>query len=133
MTNSANHQRAELIDFHKIDGNIALPMGDREINRTAHAIKAMAHPLRLQLLCILGTMQRLADLLDTPVDRPIVQETTALGAAYLAGMQTGFYPPFESFEKSWSLDKRFTPAMPASERERKYEGWKDAVRRTLSS
>ncbi len=57
MTNSANHQRAELIDFHKLDGNTALPMGDQEINRTAHAIKAMAHPLRLQLLCTLGIQE----------------------------------------------------------------------------
>ena len=57
MTNPANHQRAELVDVPKIEGDVVLPMGDREINRTAHAIKAMAHPLRLQLLCILGTQE----------------------------------------------------------------------------
>ncbi len=79
------------------------------------------------------TMQRLADLLAAPVDRPKVLETTALGAAYLAGLQVGFYPSPPEFAKSWSLDRRFTPAMPAAERERKYAGWQDAVRRTLTT
>ena len=77
-------------------------------------------------------MQRLADILDAPVDRPGVLETTALGAAYLAGMQAGMYPGPEEFSKRWSLERRFTPAMPADCREAKYAGWKDAVRRTLS-
>lgn len=78
------------------------------------------------------TMQRLADLLNAPVDRPHVLETTALGAAYLAGMKAGFYPEPEEFAKSWSLEKRFTPEMPYQERERKYKGWQDAVSRTLT-
>ncbi|MEM7426866.1 MAG: glycerol kinase GlpK [Pseudomonadota bacterium] len=78
------------------------------------------------------TMQRLAGLLDAPVDRPVVMETTALGAAYLAGYQAGFYPPPEEFGKTWSLDRRFTPDMADDERDRKYAGWKDAVERTLS-
>ena len=78
------------------------------------------------------TMQRLADVLDAPVDRPKVLETTALGAAYLAGMHVGFYPPPAEFAVSWSLERRFAPDMGAEERERKYAGWTDAVRRTLS-
>jgi len=78
------------------------------------------------------TMQRLADLLDAPVDRPKVLETTALGAAYLAGMHVGFYPPLDEFAKAWALDRRFSPKMPDDERQRKYAGWKDAVRRTLT-
>ncbi len=78
------------------------------------------------------TMQRLADLLDTAVDRPKVLETTALGAAYLAGMQRGLYPAPAEFAKGWARDKRFSPDMPQDERERKYAGWKDSVRRTLS-
>jgi glycerol kinase len=78
------------------------------------------------------TMQRLADVLDTEVDRPRVLETTALGAAYLAGMQCGLYPAPAEFAKSWALDRRFSPDMAQDERERKYAGWKDAVRRTLS-
>ncbi|MAL80564.1 MAG: glycerol kinase [Sneathiella sp.] len=78
------------------------------------------------------TMQRLADLLGAPVDRPASSETTALGAAYLAGMQTGFYPPIEDFAKSWQCDKRFTPALSGPERDGAYASWQDAVRRTLS-
>jgi glycerol kinase len=78
------------------------------------------------------TMQRLADMLDAPVDRPTVLETTALGAAWLAGMKTGVYPGPEAFGKSWALDRRFEPAMESTERERRYRGWQDAVLRTLT-
>ncbi len=78
------------------------------------------------------TMQNLADILDAPVDRPKVLETTALGAAYLAGLQAGLLPPPEQFAKTWKRDKRFTPKMKPSMREAKYAGWKDAVRKLLS-
>ncbi|WP_417520023.1 glycerol kinase GlpK [Minwuia sp.] len=79
------------------------------------------------------TMQRLADLLDAPVDRPTVLETTALGAAYLAGMKAGLYPEPAAFARGWALDRRFEPAMDSAERDRKYVGWQDAVRRTLTA
>ncbi|MEM1199832.1 MAG: glycerol kinase GlpK [Pseudomonadota bacterium] len=79
------------------------------------------------------TMQRLADLLDAPVDRPNIMETTALGAAYLAGLQTGLYPEPDEFAGLWSLERRFSPDMGQDVRAQKYEGWKDAVRRTLST
>ncbi len=78
------------------------------------------------------TMQRLADMLNAPVDRPQVLETTALGVAYLAGMKVGFYPPMDEFAKNWSLQKRFEPDMDEPTRQRLYAGWKDAVSRTLS-
>lgn len=78
------------------------------------------------------TMQFLADALDAVVDRPKVLETTALGAAYLAGLQAGFYPPPAEFAKSWRLDRRFLPRMNPELRAQKYAGWKDAVRRTLT-
>ena len=78
------------------------------------------------------TMQRLADILAAPVDRPKVLETTALGAAYLAGLQTGLYPPPEEFAKLWRLEKRFLPKMDAKLRERKYAGWREAVRKLLA-
>jgi glycerol kinase len=78
------------------------------------------------------TMQRLADILNAPVDRPRILETTALGAACLAGMQSGFYPDREVFAARWSLDRRFEPQMAEAERENKYSGWQDAVSRTLS-
>ena len=78
------------------------------------------------------TMQFLADILGAPVDRPRVPETTALGAAWLAGMQAGVYPDQEGFAATWALDRRFTPTMEESLRARKYAGWQDAVRRTLT-
>ena len=78
------------------------------------------------------TMQRLADILDAPVDRPQVLETTALGAAYLAGLQAGLLPKPSVFAKSWKRNARFTPKMKTSLREAKYAGWKDAVRKLLS-
>lgn len=78
------------------------------------------------------TMQFLADILDAPVDRPIVLETTALGAAYLAGLHMGIFPPPEDFSSSWKRDRRFTPALAEEVRIRKYQGWQDAVKRTLT-
>ncbi|MGB0670170.1 MAG: glycerol kinase GlpK [Rhodospirillales bacterium] len=79
------------------------------------------------------TLQRLADILNAPVDRPVLLETTALGAAWLAGMKAGFYGSADTFARSWARERRFEPAMAAPERERRYRGWRDAVRRTLST
>jgi glycerol kinase len=79
------------------------------------------------------TMQFLADILASPVDRPAVMETTALGAAYLAGRTAGLCPDLDGFAAQWRLDHRFQPRMDAAMRERKYSGWKDAVRRTLTA
>jgi glycerol kinase len=79
------------------------------------------------------TMQFLADILNADVDRPQITETTALGAAYLAGMRCGFYPPMEEFAAQWLLQRRFSPQMDETTRIRKYAGWQDAVRRTLST
>jgi glycerol kinase len=78
------------------------------------------------------TMQCLADILDAPVDRPKILETTALGAAYLAGLQAGLLPPPDTFALAWKRDKRFAPKMKASVREAKYAGWKEAVRKLLA-
>ncbi len=78
------------------------------------------------------TMQCLADILNAPVDRPKVLETTAVGAAYLAGLQAGLLPPPEIFAATWKRDKRFTPKMKPALREEKYAGWKDAVRKLLA-
>jgi glycerol kinase len=78
------------------------------------------------------TMQRLADILEVPVDRPTIVETTALGAAYLAGLQSGFYPEPAQFAERWALDRRFTPDMDAEERARLVAAWHDAVARTLT-
>jgi glycerol kinase len=79
------------------------------------------------------TMQRLADLLDAPVDRPMIQETTALGAAYLAGLSAGVYPEPQKFADNWRLEQRFKPAMSAATRERKLKGWAWAVKGLLAT
>jgi glycerol kinase len=78
------------------------------------------------------TMQRLADLIGATVDRPHIRETTALGAAYLAGLRAGFFPEPDRFENLWRLERRFTPQMDAATRERKLSGWSSAVRRLLT-
>jgi glycerol kinase len=78
------------------------------------------------------TMQFLADILAAPVDRPVVRETTALGAAYLAGRAAGVCPDLDGFAATWRLERRFAPAMDAATRARKWAGWEDAVRRTLT-
>lgn len=78
------------------------------------------------------TMQFLADLLDAPVDRPVILETTALGAAWLAGSRAGVWPGMKEFAAGWARDKRFEPKMAAGERKGKIKGWNAAVRRTLS-
>jgi len=79
------------------------------------------------------TMQRLADLLDAPVDRPMIQETTALGAAYLAGLSAGIYPEPAKFADNWRLEHRFKPVMSQATRERKLKGWARAVKGVLAS
>jgi len=77
-------------------------------------------------------MQRLADLIGSRVDRPQIKETTALGAAYLAGMRSGFFPEPDRFVDHWQLERRFTPQMDAVLRERKLAAWTLAVRRLLA-
>ena len=78
------------------------------------------------------TMQFLADILGAPVDRPRVLETTALGAAWLAGMRAGIYHDQAGFAATWALDRNFAPAMDDATRSARYAGWKDAISRTLS-
>jgi len=76
-------------------------------------------------------MQFLADILGAPVDRPVVTETTALGAAYLAGLQSGICPEPARFAETWVLERRFAPVMSADLRAKKYAGWGRAVAATL--
>ena len=79
------------------------------------------------------TMQFLADIIPATVECPSVLETTALGAGYLAGWKAGLYPEPESFAGLWSKDRAFRPMMSEDERSSKLAGWRDAVRRTLST
>jgi glycerol kinase len=79
------------------------------------------------------TMQFLADILAAPVDRPVVMETTALGAAYLAGLAADVCPDLAGFAARWKCERRFTPRMDEATRARKWAGWQDAVRRTRTA
>ena len=76
-------------------------------------------------------MQFLADIIGAPVDRPVITETTALGAAYLAGLARGLCPEPAEFAKSWALDRQFTPQMVQGERDAKYARWRRAVEATM--
>lgn len=79
------------------------------------------------------TMQFLASILNAPVDRPTILETTALGAAWLAGSHVSVWPDQAGFAERWKLERCFTPSMDDAERKRKYAGWKKAVKRTLTT
>jgi glycerol kinase len=74
-------------------------------------------------------MQFLADMLGVSVDRPTVLETTALGAAYLAGLRLGWYRDLDEIAGLWQCERRFSPQMAEAERARLYDGWKEAVER----
>ena len=76
-------------------------------------------------------MQFQADILGASVSRPVVAETTALGAAYLAGLAVGYWADQQEIARNWALDQQFTPRMPSEERERRYARWRKAVERSL--
>ncbi len=76
-------------------------------------------------------MQFQSDILGVPVERPKIIETTALGAAYLAGLAVGFWTK-AALQEKWQLDAKFEPAMPEAERKKLYGGWQDAVKRTMT-
>ena len=74
-------------------------------------------------------LQFQADMLNVPVQRPVVAETTALGAAYLAGLAVGFWNGLDDISRNWAMDRAFTPTMAADTRARFYRGWQRAVER----
>lgn len=76
-------------------------------------------------------MQFQADLLGVPVDRPQVIETTALGAAYLAGLAVGVWSDKEELKKSWKLQNRFEPQMDPKQAAKYYKGWRAAVKHSM--
>ena len=76
-------------------------------------------------------MQFQADLLGVPVIRPVVAETTALGAAYAAGLATGFWASEDDIRNNWAEDKRWEPQMDSAKRDEYYKFWKKAVTRTF--
>ncbi len=77
-------------------------------------------------------MQFLADILNAPIERPAIMETTALGAAILAGHQAGLIPDLESLAQNWKPERRFEPSMHTDIRQHKWNGWRNAVRQTLT-
>lgn len=74
-----------------------------------------------------------ADVLGIPVLRPRTIETTALGAAYLAGLATGFWSDSREIERNWAVDREFAPAMKKIRADALYHGWRAAVKKALSS
>ncbi|MEI2469239.1 glycerol kinase GlpK [Peribacillus frigoritolerans] len=77
-------------------------------------------------------MQFQGDLLRVPVERPTINETTALGAAYLAGLAVGYWKDQEEISRQWAVDKTFEPSMEEQESEKLYEGWKKAVHAAMA-
>ena len=75
--------------------------------------------------------QFLSDIIDVKVLRPKVDETTALGAAFMAGLKIGVYKSLNDISKNWSLDKKFSPRMQKSKRKLNVQGWGKAIKRSL--
>ena len=121
-------------------GHIARATVDSMAYQTRDVLELMQQEADLQLSALKvdggaavnnALLQFQADLLDVPVRRPVVAETTALGAAYLAGLAAGYWDGPEDVTRNWALDREFTPAMDATRRERLYRGWKKAASRAL--
>lgn len=72
------------------------------------------------------------DILDVPVERPEINETTALGAAYLAGIAVGFWKDRSEIINQWNLDKRFEPKLEEEKRNELYTGWQKAVKAAMA-
>jgi glycerol kinase len=77
-------------------------------------------------------MQFQSDILNVPVERPVVNETTALGAAYLAGLATGFWSNQEEISNQWAIDSGFQPNLAEEIREELYKGWQKAVKAAMA-
>jgi glycerol kinase len=123
-------------------GEIARAALDAVCYQTRDLLEAMARDMRAAGLGAPSTLkvdggmvkndwfcQRLADLTGLPVDRPVVAETTALGAAYLAGLASGVFRDKNEIAARWALDRRFEPAMNSTTQDALYEGWRNAVSR----
>ena len=120
--------------------HVARAAVDAMAYQTRDVLEAMQSESRLPLITLkvdggaaanAMLLQFQADLLNVSVRRPVVAETTALGAAYLAGLAVGYWDGFEDVTKNWALDREFRPAMDAATREKLYAGWKKAVSRSL--
>lgn len=120
--------------------HVARAAVDAMAYQTRDVLEAMQSDSQLQLTTLkvdggaaanAMLLQFQADLLNVTVRRPVVAETTALGAAYLAGLAVGYWNGFEDVTRNWALDREFRPAMDVAQREKLYAGWKKAVTRSL--
>ncbi|MBL8079792.1 MAG: glycerol kinase GlpK [Anaerolineales bacterium] len=121
-------------------GHIARAALEATAYQTCEVLDAMEHDsgVKLKALKVDGgmvfnelLMQFQSDILDVPVVRPKVAETTALGAAYAAGLAVGFWRDYDELRANWGKDKEWTPKMDSKQREGLYSGWKKAVTRTF--
>lgn len=115
------------------------PAGHPPITRARDVLQAMEDDsgIKLKALKVDGgavannfLMQFQSDILGVPVDRPMVTETTAMGAAFLAGLAVGFWKDKAEIAAKWNVDRTFKPAMAAADRDQKYKGWTKAVERS---
>jgi glycerol kinase len=107
--------------------------GDHHAGTTSDAAGASAVRVDGGMVANDWVCQFLADILDRHVARPAVTETTALGAAWLAGLAVGLYPSLDAFAHSWRCARRFEPQMAPAERARLYGGWLNAIRRVRTA
>lgn len=115
------YQTRDLIEAMRVDWKTAGGVGEEMILRVDGGMVRSNQ-----------TLQGIADILGTSVDRPEIIETTALGAAYLAGLRCGLYPSPEVFAEQWRCERRFEAQIDKTERDERYRGWLDCVRRTRS-
>ena len=108
-------QAREVVDAMNADSGVALTTLKVDGGLTANSL----------------LMQFQADILDAPVVRPVVVETTCLGAAYAAGLAVGYWDSIEGLRANWKAEKQWSPTMPAAQRDAGYRKWKKAVQRTL--
>ncbi|MEM3646958.1 MAG: FGGY-family carbohydrate kinase, partial [Thermofilum sp.] len=117
--------RAVLESIAYLTRDVAEAMGN-DTGRRVETLKADGGASRSDFL-----LQFQADMLDATVVRPLVQETTSLGAAYLAGLAVGFWRSISEVEKNWRMEREFKPRMNPDSREKLYRGWRAAVKRSL--
>jgi len=107
------------------------------VRQAESVLESHGAPSGLAIWCMMETprgmlhAEEIADILDVDVVRPKVAETTALGAAYAAGLAVGFWASEDDIRNNWGEDKRWSPQMDAAERDRLYRNWKKAVSKTL--
>jgi glycerol kinase len=125
---SVGYQTRDLMNAMAADLGADAGPGAASVGRGPSAVRVDGGMVANDWVC-----QFLADILDLPVERPAVTETTALGAACLAGLEVGLYPSLDAVASMWRCQRRFEPSMAPTERARLYGGWLSAVRRVRAT